>query len=241
MIRRGIKKNRAGFIRAEFGEYLPDNGCYRLVVFSTNRPYADIFHGMQFYYIFTDALISGVGPGSIKPMNKKKCFLLLLTALIFLTSTQAQKTYDLIPKKSGKVNKALVAALPIHLKAMAALYSAMGGTDCLEQECVLTTALGLGKQGSDSQKNLIRKYFPEDKVAALVLGQDCYLPPGSSSSFSNFLSLSFTVDGNTVLVNYRLAVYDHGNTKIMQGPDRYQYQHERYKNTRRVLYAWANK
>jgi len=174
-------------------------------------------------------------------MNKKKCFLLHLTVLIFLTCTQAQKTYDLIPKKSGKVNRTLAAALPIQIKAMAALYSAMGGTDCLEQECVLTTALGLGKQGSDSQKNLIKKYFPDDKVATLVLGQDCYLPPGSSSSFSNFLSLSFIVNGNTIQVNYRLAVYDHGNMKIIQGPDSYLYNHQTYKNTRRVLYAWTNK
>lgn len=174
-------------------------------------------------------------------MNRKKCILLLFCVLIFLTDSKAQKTYELIPKQSGKVNRSLAANLPLNIKAMAALYSAIGGTECLDQECVLTGALGLGKQGSDAQKELIGKYFPTDKVAKLILGQDCYLAPGSSSSFSNFLSLSIFANGNTVQVNYRLAVYEHGNMKIIQGPDRYVYGNHTFKNTKRVLYAWADK
>jgi hypothetical protein len=171
----------------------------------------------------------------------KQFFLLQLFVLIFINGIQAQKTYVLISKKTGKVNMNTVAHLPDRIKAMAALYSAMGGTDCLDQECVLTTALGLGKQGSDAQKNLIKKYFPDDKVAALMLGQDCYLPPGSSSSFSNFLSLSISVNGNNIEVNYRLAVYDHGNMKVIQGPDNYLFSDQHYENTKRVLYAWMAK
>jgi hypothetical protein len=174
-------------------------------------------------------------------MINKKHILLSFCVLILITSSTAQKTYDIILKKTGKVNRNLVAGLPMNLKAMTALYSAMGGTGCLEQECLLTSALGLGKQGSDAQKNLIKKYFPDDKVARLMLEQDCYLQPASSSSFSNFLSLSFIVNGNTVQVNYRLAVYDHGNMKIIQGPDSYLYNNQIYKNTKRVLYAWAAK
>jgi hypothetical protein len=174
-------------------------------------------------------------------MIYKISILLSFCVLILITSSTAQKTYDLIPKKSGKVNRNLVAGLPLNLKAMAALYGAMGGTDCLDQECLLTNALGLGKQGSDKQKNLIKKYFPDDKVAMLMLEQDCYLQPASSSSFSNFLSLSFIVNGNAIQVNYQLAVYDHGNMKIIQGPDSYVYNNQTYKNTKRVLYAWVGK
>ena len=85
------------------------------------------------------------------------------------------------------------------------------------------------------------EYFPDDKVATLVLGQNCYLPPGSSSTFSNFLSLSISVNGNSVQVNYQLAVYNHGNMKIIQGPDNYLYKNQTYKNTKRVLYAWTAK
>ena len=196
---------------------------------------------MQFYYIFMDAPGSRVESASKYLMYNKKYILLHFCVLIFLASGSAQNIYDLIPKKSGKVNRTLAARLPMNLKALAALYSAMGGTDCLDQECVLTGALGLGQQGSVAHKDLINKYFPDDKVAALVLGQDCYLSPGSSSSFSNFLSLSFSVQGNIVQVNYRLAVYDHGNMKIIQGPDSYLYSNQKYKNIKRVLYAWADK
>jgi hypothetical protein len=174
-------------------------------------------------------------------MKRRNDFLIFFLFLVSLNTIQAQKIYDLIPRKTSKVNNKLAAGLPPNIRAMAALYSAMGGTDCLEQQCVLTTALGLGHQGSDAQKALIQKYFPDDKVAQLVLGQNCYLPPGSSSSFSNFLSLSIVVNRDSVTVNYRLAVYDHGNRKILPGPDLYLFTHHVFKNKKRVLYAWVDK
>ena len=165
----------------------------------------------------------------------------ILFLLSIFSNSQAQKTYILIPKKSEKLDKATVKALPANLKALAAFYSAMGGTNCREQECALTTALGLGKQGSDAQKMMIQKYFPDDKVAKLVVSQDCYLPPSSSSSFSNFAALSFVVLGETIQVNYQLYVYDHGNMKIIKGPDIYSYKNQVFKNQKRVLYAWTDK
>ncbi|MEJ0080362.1 MAG: hypothetical protein WDM78_05260 [Puia sp.] len=150
-----------------------------------------MIHGMQFYYIFTYAVESDAELYTTMPTILKKCLLIILNVLIFLSEVSAQKTYELISKKTGKVNINTAADLSIELKALAALYSAMGGTDCLQQECVLTTALGLGLQGSEEQKNLIKKYFPDDKVASLLLGQECYLPPGSSSSFSNFFVIKY--------------------------------------------------
>src|ERR1700681_1047663 len=126
-------------------------------------------------------------------MKKVSRIILICFLTAFFSKSQAQKNYVLIPKKTEKLNNPVIASLPPNLKAMAAFYSAMGGTNCMDQECALTTALGLGKQGSDAQKALIEKYFPDDKAAKLVLGQDCYLPPGSASTFSNFASLSFIV------------------------------------------------
>lgn len=174
-------------------------------------------------------------------MKNNSRLLLLFLLLTFYANSRAQKTYVLIQKKSGILNKAVAGSLPVSLKAMAALYSAMGGTNCLDMQCELTTALGLGKQGSEAQKNLIQKYFPEDKVAKLVIGQDCYLSPTTSSSFSNFKSLSFIVAGDIVQVNYELDVLNNGSVKKIKGPDIYQYQNKLFKNKKRVLYSWTEK
>ncbi len=174
-------------------------------------------------------------------MKSTFTLIFLLPLLFECSAGHAQKTYSLIPIKTKKINKALITGLPEYLKGLAALYSAMGGTDCIELNCELTSALGLGKQGSDAQKNMIKKYFPDDKVANLVIGQDCYLPPNTSSSFSNFESLSFTVNKNIIQVNYQLTVIDHGNVKKINGPDIYIFENQVFRNKKRVLYAWTDK
>jgi hypothetical protein len=178
----------------------------------------------------------------IKIIMKSAFTLFFLLPLLFVcTAAHAQKKYIIIPINTKKVNSALIAGLPEYLKGLAALYSAMGGTDCIELHCELTSALGLGKQGSDAQKNMIKKYFPDDKVAKLIIGQDCYLPPNTSSSYSNFQSLSFTVNKNIIQVNYQLTVIDHGNVKKINGPDIYIYENQIFRNKKRVLYAWTDK
>jgi hypothetical protein len=173
----------------------------------------------------------------------KKVVLVVISYLYMAmcSGSQAQKTYILIPKKTGQLNTAIIKTLPPYLKGMAALYSAMGGTICIDEECGLTTALGLGKQGSDAQKSLIEKYFPDDKAARLVLSQDCYLAPGSASTFSNFNALSFSVSGDSVRVNYQLNVFEHGKLKVINGPDSYIFKNQVFKNNKRVLYAWTSK
>jgi hypothetical protein len=166
--------------------------------------------------------------------------LILLLAHIFITG-RSQNTYILIPKNTGKINKSVLARLPPAFRGLAAFYSGMGGTGCMDRQCALTTALGLGDQGSADQKKIIKKYFPDDKAADLVIGQDCYLPPTGSSSFSDFRYLSFTVLGNNVQVNYELDVFNHGNIKKIRGPDVYLLKNGIFKNTKRVLYAWVSK
>lgn len=174
-------------------------------------------------------------------MKTRSLFVLVIFLLHFKINSQAQKTYEIISKKTGRVNTKLVARLPNNLKAMAAFYSAMGGTDCVELECALTTALGLGKQGSDAHKALIKKYFPNDNAAKLVIGQDCYQPPNSSSAFSNFRSLGLYINLDTVRVNYQLTVFERGNTKIIKGPDIYLFRNNVFVNIKRVMYAWTAK
>jgi len=168
-------------------------------------------------------------------------FLLIFLLLTVCKNSHSQKNYILIPKNSGELRNGVIAALPPSLKAMAALYAAMGGTGCADQQCALTTALGLGNQGSDAQKKLIQKYFPDDKAAKLVLSQDCYLPPTGSASFSNFSYLAFVVLGSEVQVRYELDVLNHGVLKKIMGPDIYLYNHQIFKNKKRILYAWTSK
>jgi hypothetical protein len=172
--------------------------------------------------------------------NIPKTVFTLFFAMTFIAG-QAQKTYQLIVKKTGKLNLPVIQNLPPNLRAMAAFYSAMGGTGCIDLTCGLTTALGLGNQGSDAQKSLIEKYFPNDHAATLVISQDCYLPPSSASTFSNFVTLDFIVNGESIQVNYQLNVYEHGQLKIIRGPDVYTYKNHVFKNSRRVLYAWTSK
>ena len=174
-------------------------------------------------------------------MKTSFCFPVITILFFVFAPSKAQKSYILISQKTSKVNINLAATLPPHLKAIAAFYSAMGGTGCKEDECTLTNALGFGKQGSEAQKKIIQKFFPDDRAAELVVGQDCYLPPEGSSSFSKFQSLSLIISGETVQVNYILAVYDHGNTKMIHGPDIYLYKNQIYQNKKRVLFAWTNK
>jgi hypothetical protein len=156
-------------------------------------------------------------------------------------TVNGQKSYVLISQNKAGVNLSVIKQLPENLKAMAAYYSAIGGTHCMQQSCRLTTALGLGNQGSPEQIKLIHQYFPDDKVAKMVCGQNCYLPPDSSAAYSNFLYLSFLVSGNHVQVNYKLAVFDHNRKKMISGPDSYIYHDQVFKEQKRILYAWVDK
>src|SRR5450432_1186441 len=158
----------------------------------------------------------------------KLYFLTICLSLVILL-VQAQKTYVIISGQKSKINKNIINELPSSLKGLAAYYSAIGGTICKEGSCALTTSLGMGKQGSAEQKNLIKKYFLDDKVAGLLISQDCYLPSDSSASYSNFKYLKFTVYGERIEVNYTLSVFDHGNTKFIKGPDIYKFQNETFK------------
>jgi hypothetical protein len=159
---------------------------------------------------------------------------------VIIENLQAQ-TFVLISKPSGNLNLTTIKKLSPSLRALAAYYSAIGGTKCKEHACMLTTALGLGDQGSPQQIELIQKYFPEDKVAKMLCGQNCYLPPDSSAAYSNFNYLSFTVEGENIQVNYQLTVYERGHSRIFKGPDLYTFKNQVFREKKRVLYAWMDK
>ena len=173
-------------------------------------------------------------------MKMIKCLSLLLIFYFNVKNAQAQ-TFVLISKPNGNVNLTTIKKLSSSLRALAAYYSAIGGTKCKEHACMLTTALGLGDQGSSKQIELIQKYFPEDKVAKMLCSQNCYLPPDSSAAYSNFNFLSFTIEGENIEVNYQLMVYERGHTQILKGPDLYTFKNQVFRGKKRGLYAWMDK
>jgi len=139
----------------------------------------------------------------------------------------------------GKIDITTIEKLNEQLKALTAFYSAMGGTMCNGDYCDLTTALGLGKQGSDKHKNLIRKFFPNDKVAEAVLKQDCYLRPSGASTFSDFEYLTIIDKGDTIVVDYRLMFYNRGEIKWIKGPDIYLFKDNKFEKVKRNLWTFA--
>ncbi len=154
------------------------------------------------------------------------------------------KTYKLVRKTNslpGDLDIPEIKRLNEPLKALAAFYSAMGGTMCDGDSCELTTAFGLGGQGSEQHQSLIRKYFPNDKVAKAVLAQNCYLRPSGASSFSEyeFLTISFFAD--TAKVSYNIGYYNRGETSFTKGTDVYLYKDNIFTKIRRKLWSWADK
>ena len=171
-------------------------------------------------------------------------YLLLSPVLHSKTETQQTICYKLIQKTNdipGNVDSTEVSRLPEYLKALAALYSSVGGSMCNGETCELTTALGLGKQGSDLQKSLLKKYFPNDKIAELVLKQDCYLRPSGASSFSDFQYITITQQGEKVTVDYNLYYYSRGKTGYTRGPDSYLYKDHVFKKLKRNLWHSIDK
>jgi hypothetical protein len=140
----------------------------------------------------------------------------------------------------GEIDSATIEKLNEPLKALTAFYSAMGGTMCSGDFCELTTALGLGKQGSDKHKNIIMKYFPNDKVAETVIKQNCYLRPSGASSFSDYEFLTIIDKRDTVLVDYKLMIYNRGEIEWIEGPDLYLFKNNKFEKLKRNLWTHSD-
>ena len=124
----------------------------------------------------------------------------------------------------GKINTLLVKNLNEPLKSLTALYSAQIGSYCDHGYCDLTTALGLGKQGSEKQKRLIDKYFQGDKLAEFLINQECALGQDGSSFYTDFIYLNYILIGDTVKVNYSYAYFSPEDEGVVEKTDIYLYQ-----------------
>ena len=149
---------------------------------------------------------------------------MLCFPFIMGTASDKPQIYKIIIKTKdvpGDIDTNVIKKLSEPLKAVAAFYSAMGGTMCDGENCELTTALGLGKQGSEKHIELLKRYFSEDKVAKAAIAQDCYLRPSGASSFSDYQYLTISQTKDTVKVLYRLLIFSRGETSVIEGPDIY--------------------
>jgi hypothetical protein len=141
----------------------------------------------------------------------------------------------------GEINQTAIDKLDEPLRAIAAYYSALGGSNCTQdtgyvETCDLTTALGLGTQGSEQHKALIKKWLADDKAAKQLLAQDCYQRPSGASSFSDYVYLTLVRQGNTVTINYNLMLYSQGSISYIKGPDKIIIQGNKLKVVRRSIW-----
>jgi hypothetical protein len=157
---------------------------------------------------------------------------------------KAATVYKIILKTKtapGNMNIPVIENLDESMRALAAFYAAMGGSNCDGGNCDLTTALGLGGQGSDEHKDLINRYFPNDKVAETVIKQDCYLRPSGASTFSDFEYLTISDFGDSVTVDYSLIYFNQGGGDVTKGPDSYSFDGNVFKMTKRNLWTHCDK
>lgn len=143
---------------------------------------------------------------------------------VWLSTIPMNDQYTIIRKNDslpGAIDRDAIDRLSTPYKAVAAFYASLAGSLCEGDSCGLTTALGLGKQGSALHQSLIKKYFPNDKVATLLLAQECALPPSGASCFSEYEYLTIASKGDTCIVDYNILTYARGDSKWTHGPDKY--------------------
>jgi len=177
----------------------------------------------------------------------KFCFLILLLilSLVNLKGKAQTSTYKIITEFAGTwdgiIDTTEIKRLDDPLKALTAFYSALAGTNCDTSTCDLTTALGLGTQGSDAHKALIKKYFPNDKLAKEVVAQNCYLRPDGASTFSEYCYLTITTSKGEIKVDFKVYFYDHGNDSYLTRQDTYLFQNHIFKVVKRKIIKQGKK
>lgn len=117
-------------------------------------------------------------------------------------------------KEGLQIDSAYLATAPEDIKAIIAYYSARAGTDCWWENdrpntdytnltCRLTSALGLGYQGSEVHMSLIKKWFKnESELLKEVV--HCYIVPFTATVQSSIDNITICIDKNLVTVEYTI-------------------------------------
>jgi hypothetical protein len=115
----------------------------------------------------------------------------------------------------AEINQKDIEKLNEPLRALAAYYSALWGSNCnRDDSCDLTTALGLGKQNSVEHKELLKKWLPKDSVVKKMINQDCFVGISGANHFCDYDFLKFEQRQDTLIVNYQSNCYDTGGGSI---------------------------
>lgn len=142
----------------------------------------------------------------------KKEYVLLKVVRKKMTFNEKTKLYNITEANQKDIDK-----LNEPLRALAAYYSGLAQSNCDYDSndhvlCTLTTALGLGRQGSEKQISLISKWMANDTVAQAIINDSCFVGMPGSSHFTDYDFLNFTVNQDTVVISYGRLFYDHGAT-----------------------------
>jgi hypothetical protein len=176
---------------------------------------------------------------SISIKNEPEVYTVIKRVIVKVPDIDMDSNEEIECQIPGDLDSNSIQKLTKPYKALAAFYSAMGGSNCSEDKCDLTTLLKLGKQGSKKHKQLIKDYFPKDKVAELVLKQDCHLGQSGATFFSDFEYLTISKSNDTFTVDYRLMNYSRGELKWFEGPDSYLFKNNKFKKIKRNIWTFA--
>lgn len=125
------------------------------------------------------------------------------------------------PALQAAINQKDIDKLSQPLRALAAYYSALSGSNCdREDNCGLTTALGLGKQNSAEHIGILKKWFPDDIQVKKMINQSCFVGVSGANHFCEFSILNFQNRNDTVIVNYEIQCYDQGRGSVFNGKDK---------------------
>jgi len=153
----------------------------------------------------------------------------------------------ILPNENNHINTSDINKLSEPLKALTALYAALGGTNCMNDAdattCELTTALGLGNQGSEEHKNFIKKYFANDKLANAIIKQDCSLPPNGASFFTEYDYLTISDIDDTIKVDFKISAVNtrEDDVKIKKGTDVYTFRDNEFTKIKRSIFPELDK
>ncbi len=144
----------------------------------------------------------------------------------------SSKEYTLIKHRKDNIGKEMVSELNQNvikklndtLKSIAAYYSTRASTNCYfdsnhNEICELSIMLGLGKQGSDEQKEILKKWFYSDEILQNTLSQNCFVSIPGSSNFYEYEYLKFDCRKDTIIAKYTLNHYSHGKWSVKSYTD----------------------